>query len=243
MSEKIPLFRYSWEEAKRTNSERDWRVSYSENCRCARDIEKAINDNFDGKHLNGECVKPIIEQYGFNRVLWVLAATLKERSHDGRFSQENKSWSDTFYIPKEKGRREYATRSHPAVMDGFINRVREEWNKLNLFESKHCVKGSSSDMDYEGKVLIIDPYTLADEYRTPEDQLLLATSGFGCNPSSLGRKVFGTHLNDGARGTYMRQDFLGVIQDEYLPEWAREKLQEINPPQEEQSSGMVMEQN
>ena len=96
-------------------------------------------------------------------------------------------------------------------------------------------------MDYEGKVLVLNPYTLADEYQTPEDQLLLATSGFGCNPSSLGRKVFGTHLNDGERGTYMRHDFLGVIQDEYLPEWAREKLNELCPPQTEQNGGISMQ--
>ena len=125
MSEKVPLFRYSWEEAKRNKAEQDWRLSQNENYRCARDIEKAINDNFDGKHLNGDCVKPVLEQYGFNRVMWVLAATLKEQSHDGRFSPENKSWSDTFYIPKEKGRREYEVRSHPAVLDGFITQTRQ----------------------------------------------------------------------------------------------------------------------
>jgi hypothetical protein len=33
-----------------------------------------------------------------------------------------------------------------------------------------------------------------------------------------------------------------VIQDEYLPDWARKKLNELNPPQEEKS-GMGMEQN
>lgn len=216
-------------------------MSYSENCRCAREIEQAINDNFDGKSLNGECVKPIIEKYGFNRVLWVLAATLKEQKHDGRFSKENKDWSDIFYIPEEKARRDYRVKSHPAVMDGFINRVREEWNKLNLFEAKHCVKGSRSDADYEGKVLIIDPYTLADKYRTPEDQLFLATSGFGCSPSSLGRKVMGNYLNDGTRGRHMRQDFLGVIQDEYLPDWARERLEEMRSSKQEQSEGMTLQ--
>ena len=243
MSEKVYLYRYSWSEARRNKAEQDWRLSYNENCRCARDIEQTINDNFDGKNLNGECVKPIIEEYGFTRVLWVLAATLKEQKHDGRFSQENKNWSNIFYIPEEKARRDYRVKSHPAVVDGFINRVREEWNQLNLFEAKHCIKESRSKADFEGKVLVIDPYVLADKYRTPEDQLFLATSGFGCSPTSLGRKVMGNYLNDGTKGTHVRQDFLGVIQDEYLPEWAREKLKELCPPQEEQDGGMGMEQN
>ena len=241
MSEKVYLYKYSWQEAKRQGQEQDWRLSYSENCRCAREIEQIINDNFDGKNLNGKCVKPIIDKYGFNRVLWVLAATLKEQKHDGRFSQENKEWSNIFYIPQEKARKEYRVKSHPAVMDGFINRVRDEWNQLNLFEAKHCVKESRSKADYEGKVLIIDPYTLADKYRTPEDQLFLASSGFGCSPSSLGRKVMGNYLNDGTRGTHLRQDFLGVIQDEYLPDWAREKLKELSPKQIEENVGMTMQ--
>ena len=241
MSEKVYLYRYSWSEAKRTGAQENWRMSQRENCKCAREIEKAINENFDGKHLNGNCVKPIIEEYGFTRVLWVLAATLKEQAHDGRFSPENKKWADTFYIPAEQTRRSYCVKSHPAVMDGFINRVRAEWNRLNLFEAKHCIKGSRSEADYEGKVLIIDPYTLADKYRTPEDQLFLASSGFGCSPTSLGRKVMGNYLNDGTRGTHLRQDFLGVIRDEYLPDWAREKLQELCPKQAEENEGMSLQ--
>ena len=243
MSEKVYLYRYSWQEAKRQGQEQDWRLSYSENCSCAREIEQTINDNFDGKHFNSECVQPIIDKYGFTRVLWVLAATLKEQKHDGRFSQENKDWSNIFYIPEEKARREYQVKSHPAVVEGFINRVRDEWNQLNLFEAKHCVERSRADANFEGKVLIIDPYVLAEKYRTPEDQLFLASGGFGCNPASLGRKVMGNYLNDGTKGTHVRQDFLGVIKEECLPDWAREKLNELCSPKEEQSSGMSMEQN
>lgn len=243
MSEKVHLYRYSWEEAKRLSEEQDWRLSYRENCRCAREIEYTIIENFDGKLLSSECVKPLIEKFGFNRILWVLAATLKEQAYDGRYSQDNKNWSDIFFIPKEKARKDYSIKNHPTAVDGFINRVREEWNQLNLFEAKHCIKESRTKADFEGKVLVIDPYVLADKYRTPEEQLFLATSGFGCSPTSLGRKVMGNYLNDGTRGTHVRQDFLGVIQDEYLPDWARKKLNELNSPQEKQSGGMGMELN
>ena len=31
-----------------------WRESYKENCACARAIEKAIAENFDGMHLNAD---------------------------------------------------------------------------------------------------------------------------------------------------------------------------------------------
>lgn len=116
-------------------------------------------------------------------------------------------------------------------------------NKQQFFESKHCVEKSRAEADYVGKVLVIDPHILEEKYQTPEDQLFLAVGGFGCNPSSLGRKVMGNYLNDGTKGTHVRQDFLGVIKEECLPEWAREKLNELCSSQEEQNGGMSMQQN
>lgn len=107
----------------------------------------------------------------------------------------------------------------------------------------HCIEKSRSEANYEGKVLVIAPQVLAEQYRTPDNQLFLAVGGFVCNPSSLGRKVMGNYLNDGTKGTHVRQDFLGVIKEEHLPEWAREKLNELCSPQEEQNAGMSMQQN
>ena len=116
-------------------------------------------------------------------------------------------------------------------------------DKQGFFELKHCVENSRAEANYVGKVLVIAPHTLAENYRTPEDQLFLAVGGFGCNPSSLSRKVMGNYLNDGTQGTHLRQDFLGGIKEECLPEWAREKLNELCSPQEEQNSGMSIGKN
>ncbi len=43
-------------------------ASCKENIKCARDIEKAINKNFDGYKLGKGFEKDIIETYGFQRV-------------------------------------------------------------------------------------------------------------------------------------------------------------------------------
>ena len=112
-----------------------------------------------------------------------------------------------------------------------------------FFEAEHCVENSRSMANYEGKVLVIAPQVLAEPYRTPKDQLFLAVGGFGCNPTSLGRKVMGNYLNDGTKGVHVRQDFLGVIKEEHLPEWAKEKLNELCQPQEQENSGHGMTQN
>ena len=89
-------------------------------------------------------------------------------------------------------------------------------------------------------MVVINPYIFKDEYKTPEDQLFLAESGFGCRPDSRGRKVFGQFLKDGEKTHYQRSDIVGILKDEYLPEWAKEKLDELTPLNEDESEGMTM---
>ena len=90
-----PLYLWSLEDAIRNNEKELWRESYKENCDCARTIERAITDAYNyGKSCLDACAKPVIEQYGFDRVNWVLANTVQQKNEDGRFSQENKAWAN-----------------------------------------------------------------------------------------------------------------------------------------------------
>ena len=52
-------------------------------------IEKAINRDFDGMYLNPDCAKGVIDKYGFDRVNYVLANTLKEKSELIKNAGEN----------------------------------------------------------------------------------------------------------------------------------------------------------
>ena len=241
MSEMRVIYRYSKEQAVRCNEEELWRESYEENCNCARAIEKAIHRDFDGMHLGETSAKAVIDAYGYDRVMWVLANTLQEKQSDGRFSPENKKWGNSFYIPKDDVRLDYCVGSHPAVLDGFINLTRKSWEELGLFDSAHCYTENDGEMDYTGKVVVIDPRYLKDEYKTPEDQLFLATGGFGCRPHARGRKVFGQFLKDGEQACYYREDIIGVLKEEHLPEWVSDKMQEKNETEQEQSVGIAMQ--
>ena len=98
---------------------------------CKGAIEEAIRQNFDGMHLNQDIVKPLAEQYGSERITFVLANTLQQESWDGRFSEDNKAWASEFYIPENIVRgidanSELIVSSHPAVLDGFIDMFRSE---------------------------------------------------------------------------------------------------------------------
>ena len=85
-------------------------------------------------------------------------------------------------------------------------------------------------------MLVLKPTILKDEYKTPDFQLFLAEGGFGCSPTARGRKIYGQFLKDGEETNYERQDFLGVLKDEYMPDWAREKL----PEKQEQTNEQEM---
>ena len=98
---------------------------------CKGAVEETIRKNFDGMHLKHDIVKPLAEQYGSERIAFVLANTLKQESWDGRFSRDNKAWASEFSIPENIVRgtdmnRELIVSSHPAVLDGFIDMFRSE---------------------------------------------------------------------------------------------------------------------
>lgn len=239
MSEHKPLYIWSLDYAVRSNERDLWRESYRENCDCARAIERAISENYQDNSLD-DCTKPIIDRYGFDRVNWVLANTIQEKSDDGRFSQENKAWAKGFYIPKDDVRWHFCVEAHPGLTDIFTNQARRAWQALGLFDASHCESEKDGQLDYEGKVLVLRGDVLKDRYKTPEDQLFLADGGFGCRPNSRGRKVFGKFLKDGEDTHFYREDFAGILKDEYLPDWAKEKLNELQPPEEPEGPGMMM---
>lgn len=114
--------------------------------------------------------------------------------------------------------------SHPGLTNLFVNDVRKTWRELGLFDKKHC---ASTGEDYDGKVLVLDPTVLKDQYKSPDFQLFLADGGFECSPTARGRRVYGKFLKDGEETSFYRQDFIGVLKDEHLPDWARERLAEI----------------
>lgn len=47
-------------------------------------------------------------------------------------------------------------------------------------------------------------------------------------------------MGDGEQTRWDRADFTGVLDEQYLPDWAQEKLKELLGPQQEQDNGPVM---
>ena len=247
MRNDVYLYRNSLQEARRENEVALWRASHQANIACKKAIEESIRQGFDGMHLKADCAREVVEEFGFKRVNWVLANTIREKDWDGRFRPDNKEWARGIFIPEDKSHKaEFAVNSHTEIVNGFVTQVREAYQKLDLFGAEHCEPNSWEDLDYEGKVIVLSPDTLREECWSPENQLWYAHDGFGCSPHAIGRSVRCTCLGDGETARWNRTDFVGVLKEEFLPDWAREKLAQLQNPDQEQiavpeQGGMTMQ--
>ena len=222
------LYRGSLAAARQNDQVSLWRASLRANIACKKAIEESIRQGFDGMHLQKDCIQGVLEEYGFKRVNWVLANTVREKLWDGRFSQSNKEWARCQMIPPDPEHNcEFVVERHPVVLDGFLHEVRTAFQKLDLFGTEHCHPDSDGTLDYEGKVLVLSLDALKESCWSQGNQLWYAHDGFGCHPHAIGRSIRCTCLEDGEETRWNRTDFVGVLQDAFLPDWASKKLKEL----------------
>lgn len=233
MADIVPFYEHSLDNARHCNEVDEWRASHKANIDCKKAIEKGIAENHIDNHFNPGFAVDIIKEFGFDRVNFILQYNLKQAQKDGRYSDKNKEWGKELYAPESNMRMDYLIGSHPILLDSFIDEVRSEWDKLNLWDNSHCI--SKIGLNLEGKILVISPSRMKDEYKTPEDQLFMATGGFGCRPNASGRAVYGYFLKDDEHCRWNREAFIGILKDEFIPDWVREKydLEDAAEPAED----------
>ena len=99
---------------------------------------------------------------------------------------------------------------------------------LEVLTAKNCQ--STDETELEGRVVVIRAECLAPEYRTIDNQLQLCTGGFGSSPKAIGRTVYCQDLISGAKSTWKRENLVGFMPEERLPEWARINLDALRGP-------------
>jgi hypothetical protein len=97
---------------------------------------------------------------------------------------------------------------------------------LSFFMPKHCTPNDYTE-SIENKVVVIRAESLRPEYRTADEQLVLATGGFGAQGNARGRAVYTVNLYSGKEARWNREDILGAIKPEHMPDWAKERLKQI----------------
>jgi len=111
-----------------------YRASYKANVACKDAIETAIRDNYRDNRLGKEGVKQVSDQFGYERMFYVLANTAQRKDFDGRISRDNKDWAKTIPVFEDKDyfgddrRSEFEVDScNPGLTDIFINQARREY--------------------------------------------------------------------------------------------------------------------
>lgn len=239
------LYPYSKAEAGRRGELDRWEESFRANVSCAREIEAAIRGYSSGDGiLQPGTARNILEQWGFKRTNFVLANTLQQLGPiKDRLSEANRNWQRGAYIPQDGTNRYFAVDTALICMDQFISQVRDAYKQLELLGPEHCESGSYEKLDYEGRVLVLAPDTLKESYWNQRSQLWLAHDGFGCTPGAIGRSIRCTCLGDGEETRWNRTDFIGVLKEECLPQWAAEALSKLTEGKEQSHTqgGMTMQ--
>ena len=236
------LYPYSLEEARRQKEIKLWRESRKANADCCAVIEETISRDLNNKNLNTGCVQSVLAKFGYKRVNWVLATTLLVNGADGLYSPENMAWARRTPVRDlgwEKKPETICADVRPELLEQFVNQYREAVQALGLFDSASC-ESDTGKLDFTGKVLVLSPDILKEECWRPEDQLWYAHDGFGCRPNAIGRSVRCTCLGDGEETRWNRHDFIGVLRDECLPDWAWERLAELTGQTAPEIGGMTM---
>ena len=139
MMNKTALYKHTAAYALEHGELEQYRASLQANIACKNAIEAAIRQHFDGMHLNEAAVTEVMAACGKERICYVVANTLQQKSWDGRFSPSNKAWAAQFEIaaavrPDYDSRGAFVVDSHPAVLDGFTGLLRRECEKPSLYE-------------------------------------------------------------------------------------------------------------
>ena len=186
MTEGVPLYGRTFEYAKANDEKNLYRQSLQANIECKHEIEQAIRNNFDGMHLHKGFENKLIEQFGMDRVKYVLANTVQENDWDGRYSSETKEWAKTVTVTEKSDHRsQFVIGTHPAVLDGFINRVRkaekayeeqkeaaaEQTAKEKVYYSYLYEKSPDGTGGYRAYILNESTGTLISVFQNPTETL------------------------------------------------------------------------
>lgn len=96
------------------------------------EIDKAISDNnYELYHYDLEkAAYTVVEKCGIERTSKILADYINSRGYDGRISSQNKAWAKNFEPPT--GRYGPVFKTHPTVLDGFIDSFRDRIKSLEI---------------------------------------------------------------------------------------------------------------
>lgn len=128
----LPVYPHSAVYARDHGEIAEYRQSYQANVDCSKAIDAAIRENYRDNRLNPAAVTQVVERFGMERTLFVLAATARYKDRDGRIDSAHKTWAQTILVPDDKDVRgadrthSYVVGyAHPGLVNLFMNQARK----------------------------------------------------------------------------------------------------------------------
>jgi len=132
--DKTPIYKFPADYAREHDELDAYWASRTANIACKKAIETAINNNYDGLHMNtGAAVGTVVKQFGYDRMLYVLSATVRHKDWDGRISPANKDWARTVPVfentdgfGNDRNTDFVVGQAHPVLINAFVTEARHE---------------------------------------------------------------------------------------------------------------------
>lgn len=141
-----PVYPYPASYAQEHGELEQYRASKRANIACKEAIEAAIREYYDGNSLDSQAAAQVVEAFGLDRTLYVLANTVQQKDWDGRISHGNKAWAKTIHIQKNPDawgadrNDQFVVNSHPGLTDLFLSTVRQEYCQKQEKSAKSSVR-------------------------------------------------------------------------------------------------------
>ncbi len=128
-----PVYPYPAEYARDNGELEKYRLSRKANIACKEAIEQAIGDHYADNCLDSAAaVRQVVDAFGYDRTLYVLAVTVQHKNWDGRISNSNKAWAATVPVFEDKtdGSADQnvffvVDKAHPGLTDLFVRAARK----------------------------------------------------------------------------------------------------------------------
>lgn len=145
----MPVYLQSGAYAREHGELEAFRASYRANVACKEAIEQAIGENYADNRLNTAAIyNAVVDNFGAERVKFVLATTIQHKDWDERFSRSNRAWAQTVPMEASFGSKEsdhsvyyVVDKAHSGLTDLFVSHFRREQAKEREQPKKESILG------------------------------------------------------------------------------------------------------
>jgi hypothetical protein len=144
-----PIYRFSADHALEADEIMAFHASRDINVECGRAIDKAISaSNYEQYRYDLKtAARTVIDEFGADRVAWVLAGNVNYHDHDGRLTAASKDWAKGIDTQKP----DIYLQSHMTLIEGFVERFREAEKEKPSLMTAIAQAEKKSKAEFDGK--------------------------------------------------------------------------------------------